>query len=140
MGEPLMASRFVHFFSRGHRHLHSPPSAPPAPLSKKSQTLNNSDSSTPAVATWVGDVVRFLWTPWHRLAPRGWRGRQDHSTTVASYIGAFYANFVEVVGARIILLIYDEPQDRLLEVRVLRTLTSTGLYLLFSPVASWTPG
>jgi hypothetical protein len=77
-----------------------------------------------------------LWTPWHRLAPGGWRGR-----TATSYIGAFYANFVEVAGARIIPLIYDEPQDRLLEVHVFCTLASTGFYpLLFSLSASWTPG
>ena len=81
-----------------------------------------------------GGVVRFLWTPWHRLAPGGWRGRQDHNTTTTSYI-------VEITGARIILLIYDGPQVRLLEVHVFRTLASIDFYpLLFSLSASWTPG
>lgn len=42
-------------------------------------------------------------------------GGRISNTTATSYIGASYVKFVEAAGARVIPLVYNEPEDRLLE-------------------------
>jgi gamma-glutamyl hydrolase len=49
----------------------------------------------------------------------GAAGRISNDTST-SYIGASYVKFVEAGGARVIPLIYNEPEERILEVRVSR--------------------
>jgi len=44
-------------------------------------------------------------------------GGRISNTTATSYIGASYVKFVEAAGARVIPLVYNEPEERLLEVR-----------------------
>jgi gamma-glutamyl hydrolase len=46
----------------------------------------------------------------------GASGRISNGTST-SYIAASYVKFVEAGGARVIPLIYNEPEDRILEVR-----------------------
>ena len=60
-------------------------------------------------------------------------GGRISNTTATSYISASYVKFVEAAGARVIPLIYNEPEERLLEVRsLLHTLASAGFYLFLS--------
>ncbi|XP_066362187.1 gamma-glutamyl hydrolase 2-like [Miscanthus floridulus] len=42
-------------------------------------------------------------------------GGRISNTTATSYIGASYVKFVEAAGARVIPLVYNEPEERLLE-------------------------
>uniref|UniRef100_A0A804QS44 folate gamma-glutamyl hydrolase n=1 Tax=Zea mays TaxID=4577 RepID=A0A804QS44_MAIZE len=42
-------------------------------------------------------------------------GGRISNTTATSYIGASYVKFVEAAGSRVIPLVYNEPEDRLLE-------------------------
>jgi hypothetical protein len=113
--------------TRDHRHL----LLSHLPLSKKSQTLNDDDSSSPRQRPGPEVPSGSCGRPQNRLAPGGRRRRSDQQHPVTSYI-----KFVEAAGARVIPLGYDEPNDRLLEVCVLHTVASTGFYtLLFSLLA-----
>jgi gamma-glutamyl hydrolase len=65
-------------------------------------------------------------------------GGRISNTTATSYIGASYVKFVEAAGARVIPLVYNEPEERLLEVRASHARLRRFLpFPLFSPVASW---
>ena len=61
-------------------------------------------------------------------------GGRISNTTATSYISASYVKFVEAAGARVIPLVYNEPEERLLEVRASHARPSAGFYpFLFSP-------
>ena len=67
-------------------------------------------------------------------------GGRISNGTATSYIGASYVKFVEAAGARVIPLVYNEPEERLLEVRASRV-ASLSLSAHSPPchrlIASW---
>ena len=68
-------------------------------------------------------------------------GGRISNTTATSYIGASYVKFVEAAGARVIPLVYNEPEERLLEVRASHVASlSLSLPILPPVIGSSRPG
>jgi len=53
-------------------------------------------------------------------------GGRISNTTATSYIAASYVKFVEAGGARVIPIIYNEPEEQLLEVRASHIASSSS--------------